>query len=458
MKICLLESKKAQSETNLPPLGLGYLASFLHSREKNIEVYYAEDPRKILQLNPDLIGISSITRNFTAAAQIAHQIKKAARIPIVVGGVHISALPESLSECFDIGVIGDGEESFSEIARLLLNNRRIAPENLSSISGLVYRENGCLRRTDPGKIDRTLDKYPAPDRDIFINKGFLPYDKNMHMVTSRGCPFRCAFCYNEGMWGKYRYFTAPYVVKELRYVLERYRPLSIGFIDDLFIGHLQRFRDIVRLMRTDGLQRLAWYGCNARANLINAEVVQLLKKINIREVFFGFESASDRILRYLNKTGCTKRINQEALDLCYRNRLIVNASFIIGTPIETKEDIEETLSFINANRHKFANVSFGSLIPLPGTVFWEMAKQMNLLRDDLDIKNAMIEQVDWATFDSYNKKLQAACAEIKKQRRKFLNRLRRISHRIKIKLWRLLRGIRSNRRANKQQVALSADT
>jgi len=445
MKICLLESKKAQSETNLPPLGLGYLASSLRSQEKDAQVSYEENPDAILGLRPDLIGISSITRNFNAAIQIARGIKQCSDIPIIIGGVHLSALPESMPDCFDIGVIGDGEESFVEIVRALSQSGRLERGDLSSVPGLVYRDHGALVHTGARRLERILDKYPFPERDIFIGKGFIPCRTNVHMVTSRGCPFRCTFCYNKGAWGQYRYFTAPYVVSELSTVLDRYCPSRVTFIDDLFTGHLRRLRQVARLMRERGLHRRARYGCNSRANLMNEETVSLLRRMGVKEVFLGLESASNRVLSYLNKSGCTKEINQRALDLCYKNRIGVNANFIIGTPVETGEDLDETLRFIKENVRAFAMLTFGSLIPLPGTVFWEIAKRRGLITDDLDIKKALIENIDEATFDSYNRKFAAVCAEVRARRKKIRNRLSRWRSRMRTLFWRGVYAMRFHR-------------
>jgi len=436
MKICLLQSKKERSETNLPPLGLGYLASFIRSKEKSAHVFYEENLDTILRLKPDLIGISSITRNFGAAIEIARGIKQASDIPVIIGGVHLSALPESMPDCFDIGVIGDGEESFAEIVRSFSQSGRLEREDLSSVPGLVYRAGGAVVQTGARPLERILDRYPLPDRDMFIGKGFLPYRTNVHMVTSRGCPFRCTFCYNKGAWGQYRYFTAPYVVRELSLILDRHRPSSITFIDDLFTGHLRRLREVVRLMRAAGLQRRARYGCNSRANLMNEESVRLLRQMGVQEVFLGLESASDRVLSYLNKSGCTKEINQRAIDLCYRNNIGVNANFIIGTPVETADDLEETLQFIRKNVHTFAMVTFGSLIPLPGTVFWELARSKNILREDFELRRAMIEHIDEAMFDAYNKKFAHACAGVRARRKKIRNRLSRWRSRLRALFWR----------------------
>lgn len=436
MKICLLESKKAQSETNLPPLGLGYLASSLRSKEKNAQVFYEENLEKIRHLTPDLIGISSMTRNFGAAIEIARGIKQASDIPIVIGGVHLSALPESMPDCFDIGVVGDGEESFVEIVRSFSRCGRLERGDLSAIPGLVYRDHGALVQTGTRRLERILDGYPFPERDMFIGKGFLPYRTNVHMVTSRGCPFRCTFCYNKGAWGQYRYFSAPYVASELSFILDRYRPSSVTFIDDLFTGHLKRLKEVVRLMRAGGLHRRARYGCNSRANLMNEESVRLLTTMGVQEVFLGLESASNRVLSYLNKSGCTKEINQRAINLCASNRISVNANFIIGTPVETGEDLDETLQFIKENVRAFAMVTFGSLIPLPGTVFWDLAARRNLLGGDFELTRAMIERIDEAAFDAYNRKFAAVCAEVRARRKKIRNRLSRWRFLMRTLFWR----------------------
>jgi radical SAM superfamily enzyme YgiQ (UPF0313 family) len=437
MKICLLECRKDTPQTNLPPLGLGYLASFLRKAAKDVHVVYEDDPPKIARYNPDIIGISSITRNFNASIDLARQIRKTCSSPIIIGGVHISAMPESLAECVDAGVIGDGEESFAAIVGSFSSKGRLQTEELHRIPGLAYWENGSVVQTETRRYETQLDKFPFPDRDIFIGKGFIPYRSNMHMVTSRGCPYRCRFCYNRGAWGKYRYFSAHYVVEELRCILERYRPLSIGFIDDLFIANIKRLQEIVRLMCSRGLHRRAYYGGNARANLVNEKTMKLLKAMNMRELFFGFESASDRILSYLNKSGCTRETNQRAIDLCVAHGIPVKGSFIIGTPVETEDDLRETLDFIKKNMRAFMEISFGTLVPLPGTFFWDLAKEKGLIRDNFELTHAMNEKIDDVTYDRYNGYFRMLSRDIFNQRKRYGNRLRRWKNRFYFRFWRI---------------------
>lgn len=441
MNICLLESTRERFRTNIPPLGLGYLSSFLRSRDSTVRVCYEEDPREILRLAPDMVGISSITRNFARAIATARTIKSASHIPVLIGGVHISSLPETLPDCFDAGVLGDGEQSFAALVHAFARRGRLDADDLSQVPGIVYRAGDSPARTPVRPLEKILDHYPFPDRDLFAGKGFVPYRTHAHMVTSRGCPYRCSFCYNKGDWGKYRFFTAPYIVGELQHLMDRYRPRSVNFMDDLFTGHLNRLEEVVQLIRARGLHRRARYGCNSRANLISERTVRLLRRMNIEEIFLGLESASDRILRYLNKAGCTRETNRRAIDLCRRHHIRVNASFIIGTPVETAEDIDETLAFIRENRDSFGEVTFGSLIPLPGTIFWDIAKKRNLLGDDLELTHAMIERVDDATFAGYNTMLEGECREVRRRRKKLRNRLTRWRHRLRRFLWASLHSL-----------------
>ena len=450
MKICLLESTREAFHTNLPPLGLGYLASYLRSQKYPVHIVYEEDPHKILQCKPDLIGISSITRNFTKAVTAALAIKHSIDIPIVIGGVHISALPEALPECIDVGVIGDGERSFAMIVDSLMQRGHLDGGVLSQIPGIVYRDGELITRTAPRPVERILDNYCFPDRDLFSGKGFVPYRTHAHMITSRGCPYRCTFCYNKGDWGTYRYFTAPYIVSELHHILDRYAPRGVNFMDDLFTGHLERLEETVRLLKARGLHRRARYGCNSRANLISERTVRLLKQMNVEEIFLGLESASDRILSYLNKTGCTKEINQRAVDLCNRHHIRVNASFIIGTPIETKEDLDETLAFIRENTNKFGEVAFGSLIPLPGTIFWDLAEKRKLLGEDLNLLHALTENICDLTFSEYNRRFGEACGEVRSRRRKVRNRLARWKHRLRVILWRGIHTVANSGRISQR--------
>ncbi|MDY6966235.1 MAG: radical SAM protein [Halobacteriota archaeon] len=361
----------------LPHLGLGYIASYVRDNLDSIDVRIIDGDfkREILSFRPDLVGITSVSQNFGIARNIA-SLCEGEDIPVIIGGPHISALPSQLSPGMDVGVIGEGERTVLEIIRFF-EEHGMDFGKIGDIDGIVYRDDGELKVTDTRKLIDPLDTIPLPARDLLnIRRG-----DRLHMFSSRGCPFRCRFCSSSRFWGSVRFFSAGYVLDEIRYMIDKYHPPHIAFSDDLIIANKRRLREIADMIDEEGIGDEVSFSLKCRANLVNEEVVRLLKKMNVIEVGIGLESGSQKILNYL-KDGTTVEDNRTAIDLIKRYDILLSPTFILGSPSETKEDALETLDFIR--RSKMDQFNFFTLIPLPGTPVWDYAKERGLVSDDMD--------------------------------------------------------------------------
>lgn len=202
-------------------------------------------------------------------------------------------------------------------------------------------------------------------------------------MTSRGCPYDCAFCATTTHWQRLRSHSAAYVLAEVDEVLRRWRPWQIVFEDDLFIANRRRFEAIAEGLLTRGAQRRVRFHVSGRANLITDDVCELLRAINARSIFMGLESASDASLETLGKRNITAETNQRALDTLRRHGIRVAASFILGTPGETFADLVETYNFIQRNLDLLDRVDAGVLRLLPGTAFWEEGLKRGLIDEPM---------------------------------------------------------------------------
>jgi radical SAM superfamily enzyme YgiQ (UPF0313 family) len=202
------------------------------------------------------------------------------------------------------------------------------------------------------------------------------------MFTSRGCPYDCIFCASTAFWQKPRFASAEYVVAEIHELVSRYRVKIISFFDDLFIGNIVRLRAIVELLEKSSLLSAVSFTCSARANLINEEVCQLLSRMNVRSVGMGLESGSATTLRYLKGGNITVEDNQRAVRLLRKYRISPNASFVIGAPQETHEDIAKTYFFIRNNPVGLFDTYV--LTPFPGTEIWTYACKKGLVSSTMD--------------------------------------------------------------------------
>ncbi|TFH46852.1 MAG: B12-binding domain-containing radical SAM protein, partial [ANME-2 cluster archaeon] len=311
-ELCLVNVVDPESkiEVHMPHLGLGYIAAYLreYSHFDKIKIINGDDPEKLLSLKPDIVGISSVSQNFNRAIYYGEMIKKELDIPLIVGGIHISALPHTLPDCFDIAVIGEGEQTMLELLEMFDKNG-LDQAKLEQINGIAFHDNTKIQITERREVIDPLDRIPFPARDL-LNVG-----SHTSMMTSRGCPYKCVFCSSSMYWNKTRYFSAEYVVEEIKELVDKYKVNMIDFWDDLFIANKKRLEQISRLLKEEGITDKVSFNCQARANLIDNQTLMNLKNMNTNQLSFGFESGAQNVLNYLKKKSVTVEQNRNAVFL-----------------------------------------------------------------------------------------------------------------------------------------------
>lgn len=356
---------------NMKPLGLGYLVSYVNSKIDNIEFRVTNDRSmsEILKFGPDIIGITVVSQNYQYAIDFCDKVKSIFKLPlyniqIIIGGIHISMMPATLHRSMDVGIIGEGEETFYELMKHYEQYGNF--EGINHIDGILYHKNDELKYTNKREL-LNVDSLPIPYRDNNT--------KIVNMFSSRGCPYNCVFCSSTRFWKKVRYFSAEYVVNEMNTLINN-GVTHISFSDDLFIGDIERLREIVKLLPKTNVT----IDCACRANLVTEEVIKLLKEINCIAISMGLESGCESTLKYLKGPSVTVEDNRNAIRIIKSHNITVNGAFIIGAPYETKEDILETLKFIKNN--KVDNFWVYILTPLPGTSLWDYAIKRGLIGED----------------------------------------------------------------------------
>lgn len=424
MKLALINIEKGEPD---PPLRLGYLASYLRKYYSSVDVVIIDNEdfmKRLMAEKPDLVGITSVSFQFPEANKLAGEIKRELGVPLLVGGHHISMLPSHLAQSnFDIGVIGEGERTLLELVRLYEKHGNFPKNELRKINGMVFRnEDGQNEMTPERALIENLDEVPPPARDLLKMKEFYLNPRKgsfdeigvyTSLLTSRGCPYNCAFCSAIGIWKrKYRCFSAEYVINEIKGLLKDYPNLE-GIIiwDDLFIGNRERLRKIADYIEKEGINKKLKFTVYARTNLMNDEVCLLLKRMNVTVCDFGLESGSQSVLNYLKKGTLTVEQNRSALKLCKQYGMKTIGTCIIGSPQETVEDFQKTRELVLDSNLDEPYVF--QLTPLPGTDVWTYAKSKGIVNDDigfdyeqLSIKKfkpnlIMTENVDRKTFEEW---------------------------------------------------------
>lgn len=353
-------------------LGLLNIESYSRiSADNGADVHIVDSLKSIFRLRPDIVGISSVTENYGRAINMAKEIKMELNIPVVIGGTHISALPESLNKVFSAGIIGEGEETFSE----MLNQY----PNLDQVNGLVHRDGDSLAYTPPRKMVKDLDSLPLPDWKRWVERPGLPY-----IMTSRGCPYKCSFCSSPVQWGSVRLHSPERVLEEIRLICELYGSRHIKFFDDIFTLDKKRVKKIVEMIDAEGINKKVTFNCFSRADLIDKEMAKLLLKGNIRFVSLGIESASSRVAKTLKGTCPGPAHNQRVVDMLHAEGFYTGCLFIIGSPAETEKDLIKTLKFIEKNEKKLFEIEINPYVVRPGTPFWKKAVKKRMVYNEMN--------------------------------------------------------------------------
>jgi len=377
-----------------PPLGLAYIASYLrkYGGFDDIVIIDKEDTMKgVMRERPDVVGFSLHSIEVKDGIELAKQIKSELDIPIIVGGAHFTFLPKTLPKQFDIAAMGEGEQTVLELMQSYEKCGGFETEELKKIKGIAFRHKNSIKVNERRPLIPDLDKLPFPARDLLdmehfylkprrIFRGFVR--KGTHMITSRGCPYRCVFCCSTNFWQKTRFHSAEYVVNEIKELIETYKVEAITIYDDLFVADRKRVEKIVNLMKQEGLQDEAIFCCTGRANLMDDKLCKLLKEMGVVNMMFGLESGSQKILSYLKKDTVTVEQNKRAVRIAKKYGFFVEGSFMIGSPNETKEDMMKTLDFIKQNPLDYA--AFYITTPHIGTELWDHAKSHGMVSEDMD--------------------------------------------------------------------------
>ena len=297
-----------------PPLGIGYIASYLRKYQglRDIVVIdgaMGEDVLEKTELHePDIIGISSASLEFSNAIRYGIEIKEKFNIPVVIGGPHISALPHTLPPCFDIGVIGEGEQTMLELVKLYESEGGFDKKRLREINGIAYHEDDGVTITERRELIEPLDKIPYPALNLYkMEEYYLKerdhmiggFGRGVSLMTSRGCVYRCIYCGSSHFWRRIRYHSAERVVGEIEHMVEKYKVNCINIFDDLFIFSRKRLKNIVELIKENRINERVKFVCQVRANLINDEICRLLKEMGVVHMGFGLETGSEDVLSHI---------------------------------------------------------------------------------------------------------------------------------------------------------------
>jgi anaerobic magnesium-protoporphyrin IX monomethyl ester cyclase len=357
-----------------PPLGLGYIASYLQKQNIKVDLVDCtflgekEALERVRRTNPDVIGIYSMYSMKEKSLELAERLRQDCEL-LVAGGPLPTTSPTEFLNYFDVVAIGEGEETMFEIVKQEDGDR-----DLSKVEGIVYKKNGEPKFTAPRGFIEDLDSVPFPAREFFDNHAYQRYYSRKFgytitsLMTSRGCPFNCDFCSRPVFGNKFRTRSATNIVDEVKEVVKLGYE-RIWFADDCFTlkrNRLLRICDeiIRRRIKVD-------WECLSRVDTVDKEVIDRMKKAGCVRVFFGIESGNDAVLSLMKKRITTGRARQ-AVIATKKSGIEVGAFFIVGYPGETSETIHDTVNFASALPLDY--LSFTMPYPIPGTPLYDRVK------------------------------------------------------------------------------------
>lgn len=376
MKICLINPPLiTRRGLNYVPLGLSYLSAVLKD-EHDIFVgdaqFHSEEEIIQTAAKAEVVGITSMSCNFWGAVALARKIKKVnPNAVIVMGGTHATFVDVKVLQqnpYIDIVVRNEGEYTMLDLLQNLKKG------DISNIKGITYRKGSSIKRNPERPFIENLNCLPFPARDMweadkYYQEGSLP-----QIISARGCPHRCIFCSTSSMWGHLTRFRSPQnVVDEVEYIVEKYNIDEVSFADDTFtIAHNHTTEICKEILRRK--LDITW-GCNIRADTINENLLQLMKKAGLKNFFLGVESGNQKTLDFMNKKTTISQV-RKTVALAKKYSIKIGLSCILGFVNEKYTDVQRTIDFMISL--KGDSYLFNFLLVFPGTELYKRRKKLKI--------------------------------------------------------------------------------
>jgi len=381
------------------PLGMLYIIS--NTRYKidfinNCICRYSDKRLYHILKSYDVVGFGGTVYECLQAKKVSSLLRNNGTLTIY-GGPNATVNWQKYIDFFDIIVKGEGEITVDEVLDCVENNR-----SLRDIEGIVFKENGNIINNPDRPFIQNLDKLNYPAREILDLKKYqrharpyldvYPVDT---VVSSRGCPFACTFCSSKYFWKRiYRARLPEEVVKEIKYLINRFGTKGIFFNEDLFTVSKERVLQFCRLVKPLGI---VW-ACEAKVGTVDEEMLKAMKESGCKAMLFGLESCSNKTLKLINKK-ITVEQSQETIKLCKKFDIYTHAWFMIGLPHETKEDMLYTIK--TSKTWQIDHIDYSRVCAIPKSELYDLVKRKNL--DRYEYNDVILPDTEYVSADGVSR-------------------------------------------------------
>ena len=370
----------------LPPSDLMYLAAVAEKAglEARIKDYSQGGNLEtdLREYKPDYVLINAATPTLEHdldALKVAKNVLPNV-VTIAKGAAFLMLAQDVLErhEALDIVILGEAEETLKEI---------LEEKDKKEILGIYYKEGNEVKYTGKRPFIENLDEIPFPARHLVDNSIYRRPDNNKVQAVikvSRGCPFHCFFCLATPVSGqKVRRRSIPNIIAEIKECVEKYNIRNFLFWSDIFNLDKQWTMDLCKAIIESGL-KITW-SANTRADTADLEMAKMMYKSGCRLVSIGVESGSQYMLEKMGKKITLDDVRR-TVNVFKKAKIRIYNYFVIGLPWETEDTAEETIKFAIELDSDF--ISFYTATPLPGTRFYEYAKEHSLFDTETSFENA----------------------------------------------------------------------
>jgi anaerobic magnesium-protoporphyrin IX monomethyl ester cyclase len=363
-------------------LGMAYLAAYAREKHQGLEftvldtrVATSRETKKFFSTRFDLVGITVFSPVYYEVIAIFNRLRKSfPGMPVCLGGPYVTTIREEIFKMTpaDFAIYGEGEVSFSELISHLKGEKPVR-----EINGLMYKNGDGAVVVNPGREKiRDLDELPMPAYDIFPMERYPLH----RMVTSRGCPYACAWCNSSSVWDQtYRITSPENIIKEVEFLVSNYGKKIFVFGDNSFNVDLKRVERFCDLLLEKNINIL--WSVSLRADILTPEMARKMKKAGCYNVSIGIESANNEMLKKIGKGTTIEKIS-EGIQMLKDAGIEIMSQYVIGSPGETLETVKESIAF--AKKVKCDYTNFYAVLPYKGTRQWDyVAEHGTLLVKDI---------------------------------------------------------------------------